>query len=152
VGAVARDAAGGLAAATSTGGMTNKQRGRVGDTPVLGAGTWADATVAVSCTGTGEAFMLACAAHEVSARMRWAGASLAAAAHAVIHEAVPACGGDGGLIAVSAAGDFAAPFCTQGMYRGWAHAAGDAVFVGIHDEAEEALPVLPPLDAKELCL
>ena len=143
VGAVARDVRGGLASATSTGGMCNKAPGRVGDSPVPGAGTWADATVAVSCTGTGEAFLLVCAAHEVSARMRLAGESLAAAAGAVIREIIPAAGGDGGLIAVSADGHIAMPFCTDGMYRGFARAGEAAVFVGVHDEPEEELAATP---------
>lgn len=147
VGAVARDVRGGLAAATSTGGMCNKAPGRVGDTPVPGAGTWADATVAVSCTGTGEAFLLACAAHEVSARMRLAGETLAVAASTVIHKDVPAAGGDGGLIAVSAGGDIAMPFCSAGMYRGWARAGEAAVHVGVHEEPEEPMTLAPPAPA-----
>jgi beta-aspartyl-peptidase (threonine type) len=132
VGAVARDASGRLAAATSTGGMTNKRPGRVGDCPVLGAGTWADGVVAVSCTGTGEAFIRAAAAHEVSARMRHRGETLAQACAHVIGADVPAAGGRGGLIAVDAAGDVALPFNTEGMYRGTWRAGGAAV-VAIHE-------------------
>jgi len=132
VGAVARDAAGQLAAATSTGGMTNKRPGRVGDCPVLGAGTWADAAVAVSCTGTGEAFIRAAAAHEISARMRHRGETLEQACAQVIGTDVPAAGGRGGLIAVDAAGGVALPFNTEGMYRGsWR--AGGAPMVAIHE-------------------
>lgn len=117
VGAVARDRAGRLAAATSTGGLTGKLPGRVGDTPVLGAGTWADAACAVSATGHGESFMRLAAAHEVSARVRLTGQGLERAAAGVI-EALGAAGGDGGLIAVGREGGVAMPFNTRGMYRG----------------------------------
>jgi beta-aspartyl-peptidase (threonine type) len=133
VGAVARDMAGRLAAATSTGGMTNKRPGRVGDSPVIGAGTWADAHVAVSCTGTGEAFLRAAAAHEVSALMRLAGMPLEDAARRVALEEVRRSGGDGGLIAVDAAGKAVLPFSTAGMYRGeWR--AGGVPRVAIHTD------------------
>ena len=119
VGAVARDANGNLAAATSTGGITNKQWGRVGDSPIIGAGTWADnATAAVSGTGLGEAFMRACAAHEVAALMRYKGLSLDAAVTEVATVTVPANGGTGGLIAVDASGNVSMRFSTTGMYRG----------------------------------
>lgn len=118
VGAVARDAAGRLAAATSTGGMTNKRSGRIGDSPLIGAGTWADGTVAVSGTGTGEAFIRAAAAHELSALMRYRGFSVGAAAEEIACRRVPAAGGSGGLIAVDAAGEPALAFGTAGMYRG----------------------------------
>lgn len=132
VGAVARDAAGRLAAATSTGGMTNKRPGRVGDCPVFGAGTWADGTVAISCTGTGEAFIRAAAAHEISARMRHLGETLEQACARVIGTDVPAAGGRGGLIAVDAAGGVALPFNTEGMYRGvWR--AGAEPSLAIHE-------------------
>jgi len=131
IGAVARDRHGKLAAATSTGGMTNKRAGRVGDTPILGAGTWADARVAVSCTGTGEAFMRLVAAHEIAALMRLAGKSLTEAAEEVALIRVPEAGGRGGLIAVDAAGNAALPFGTEGMYRGlWR--AGSAPEAAIH--------------------
>ncbi|MBB2486866.1 isoaspartyl peptidase/L-asparaginase [Mitsuaria sp. WAJ17] len=119
VGAVALDAHGRLAAATSTGGMTNKKPGRVGDSPILGAGCYADDTVAISCTGTGEAFMRSVAAHEVSAQMRYLGRSLEAACEDVVGERLPAVGGQGGLIAVSHKGELCLPFNTEGMYRGW---------------------------------
>ena len=117
VGAVARDTAGHLAAATSTGGMTAKRPGRIGDCPVFGAGTWADATVAVSATGTGEVFIRHAAAHEIAARIRLGGQTLAQAAADVVAE-LQADGGDGGLIAVDAAGTIALPFNSAGMYRG----------------------------------
>ena len=117
VGAVARDAAGNLAAATSTGGMTGKRPGRVGDCPVIGAGTWAEASCAISATGTGEVFIRHGAAHEIAARMRLGGQSLAQAAGDVVAE-LGRDGGDGGLIAVGADGTMAVPFNCTGMYRG----------------------------------
>lgn len=120
VGAVALDAHGHLAAATSTGGLTNKLPGRVGDSPLTGAGTYAnDRSVAVSCTGVGEAFIRGMAAHDVSALVEYAGLSLAAATRRVIHEKLPPLGGNGGLIAVDQRGNIALPFNTEGMYRGW---------------------------------
>ena len=121
VGAVALDAAGNLAAATSTGGITNKQVGRVGDAPVIGAGTYANnATCAVSCTGTGEMYIRMVAAYDVAARMQYAGATLAQAADAVMFGTLPSIGGKGGLIAVDAQGNIALPFNTDRMYRGYA--------------------------------
>lgn len=121
VGAVALDAHGNLAAATSTGGMTNKRPGRVGDTPLIGAGTYADnRTAAVSCTGSGEMFMRVVAAYDVCARMAYAGQSLDSAAQEVVTKVLPAIGGRGGLIAVDALGNLSLPFNTEGMYRGFA--------------------------------
>ena len=121
VGAVALDTQGHLAAATSTGGLTNKLPGRVGDSPLVGAGTYAnDRTVAVSCTGVGEAFIRGMAAYEVSALVEYAGLTLAEATQRVIRDKLPPLGGDGGLIAVDKLGNIALPFNTQGMYRGWA--------------------------------
>lgn len=118
VGAVACDAGGNLAAATSTGGMTNKRFGRIGDTPLIGAGTYADnSTCAVSGTGHGEYFMLGVTAHDVAARIKYAGLGLAAAAKASIDH-LTTLGGEGGLIAVDAHGDLALPFNSDGMYRG----------------------------------
>ena len=117
VGAVALDRAGRLAAATSTGGMTGKPPGRVGDTPVFGAGTWADRVCAVSATGHGESFIRAAAAHEIAARMRWAGQGLEQAAGDVV-AGLAGLGGDGGLVAMDRAGRVAMPFNTRGMYRG----------------------------------
>lgn len=119
VGAVALDRDGNLAAATSTGGMTNKQPGRIGDSPVIGAGTYADnRTCAVSCTGDGEAFLRAVSAYELSARMELLGESLKEAAHYVIFDTLENLGGKGGLIALDAKGHVALPFNTPGMYRG----------------------------------
>ena len=119
VGAVALDTHGDLAAATSTGGMTNKRYGRVGDSPVIGAGTWADERCAVSGTGWGEFFLRNVVAHDIAARIAYGGATLAAAADAVILQRVPELGGDGGAIAVDRNGNIAMPFSTVGMYRGW---------------------------------
>lgn len=125
VGAVALDRHGHLAALTSTGGMTNKRPGRIGDSPLIGAGTYADdRTAAVSCTGTGEVFIRAAAAHDLCARMAYGGQDLDAAAQAVVREALTPLGGRGGLIAVDARGRVAMPFNTAGMYRGLVR-AGD---------------------------
>ncbi len=117
VGAVAFDLAGGLAAATSTGGVFGKLEGRVGDTPLIGAGTWADDRVAVSCTGTGEFFVRAGGARDVAARVAYLGVSLQEAAEGFIGE-VGRLGGDGGVIAVSSSGEIAMVFNSAGMKRG----------------------------------
>lgn len=117
VGAVACDKNGHLAAATSTGGMTNKKFGRVGDTPLIGAGTYADETVAVSCTGHGEYFMLGVTAYDVAARMRYKGLTLENAARETIDH-LTQIQGEGGLIAVDAMGNITLPFNSEGMYRG----------------------------------
>lgn len=118
VGAVARDLRGHLAAATSTGGMTNKMPGRVGDSPLIGAGCYAnDRTCAISCTGHGEHFIRTLAAYEVTALMAYAGLSLAEACRRVVHEVLPAVGGEGGMIAIDHAGNVCLPFNTAGMYR-----------------------------------
>lgn len=131
VGAVACDGRGNLAAATSTGGVTNKRVGRVGDTPLIGAGCYADDVAAVSATGTGEMFIRAVAAHDVAAQMRYAGLSLEEAARRVVMEKLPAIKGRGGLIAVDRAGNVTLPFNTEGMYRGLAR-VGEAVNVSIY--------------------
>jgi L-asparaginase / beta-aspartyl-peptidase len=118
VGAVARDCHGNLAAATSTGGMTGKPSGRIGDSPIVGAGTWADnQTCAVSATGVGEFFIRWAVAHEISARIAYRGDSLLSAARSVVTE-IGARGGKGGVIAVDPTGAVALPFNTDGMYRG----------------------------------
>ena len=136
VGAVALDLQGHLAAATSTGGMTNKAVGRVGDSPLIGAGCYAnDATVAVSCTGTGEAFMRSCAAFDVSALMAYQGLSVQAAAEQVVLEKLPKLGGTGGLIALAANGEFSLPFNTAGMYRGHVSLGAAPVVAIYRDEA-----------------
>lgn len=117
VGAVARDGAGNLAAATSTGGYTGKLPGRIGDSPLIGAGTYADnAACAISGTGLGEAFIRAVLAHDVAARMRYGGESLAAAARKAL-ATVARLGGDGGLIAVDRSGRIVMPFNSERMYR-----------------------------------
>jgi len=123
VGCVALDTRGNLAAATSTGGMTAKRFGRVGDTPIIGAGNYADnRTCAVSCTGTGEEFIRHVIAHDVSARMLYKGQSLADAADAVIFQTLKP--DDGGLIAVSKDGDIAMPYSSAGMFRAAADSRG----------------------------
>jgi beta-aspartyl-peptidase (threonine type) len=125
VGAVALDRFGNLAAATSTGGITNKQPGRVGDSPLIGAGCYAsNSTAAISATGTGEAFMRTNAAYDIAARMAYAGDSLEQAAHKVVFKLLPVVGGRGGLIALDAQGNLTLPFNTEGMYR--AYGRGDA--------------------------
>ncbi|WP_052465922.1 isoaspartyl peptidase/L-asparaginase family protein [Mobilicoccus massiliensis] len=120
VGAVARDASGAVAAATSTGGITGQLPGRVGDTPLVGAGTFADdSTVAVSGTGTGEFFVRGVLAHDLYARMRYAGADLQSAAREVLDTHLGAKGADGGLIAVDPRGDIVLAWDSGAMYRGW---------------------------------
>jgi len=127
VGAVARDTAGHLAAATSTGGMTNKLPGRVSDSALVGSGTWADdATCAVSTTGHGESMIRAAVAHEVDAGVRLAGLSLEKASERAL-AGQRALGGTGGLIALDTAGHFATPFDTPAMYRGWIAPEGGPV-------------------------
>jgi len=118
VGAVACDKKGNIAAATSTGGMTNKKWGRVGDSPMIGAGNYANnKTCAVSCTGSGEFFIRAVVAYDVSCLMEYKGLSLEAAAQEVVNKRLLEIKGDGGLIAVDAKGNIAMPFNTEGMYR-----------------------------------
>jgi len=125
VGAVACDFWGNLAAATSTGGMTNKQFGRIGDTPIIGAGTYADnQTCAVSCTGHGEFFMLTAAAYDVAARMKYKKLNLIEAASETI-EHLREINGEGGLIAVDSSGNIALPFNSEGMYRGFMTSGGE---------------------------
>ncbi len=120
VGAVARDAEGHLAAATSTGGMTNKRFGRVGDTALIGTGTYADDnTCAISCTGHGEFFIRTVAAHEVSCLMKYKGLTLSEACEQVVGQTLYELGGEGGLIAVDGAGNITLPFNCEGMYRAW---------------------------------
>lgn len=128
VGAVALDAAGGLAAATSTGGTTAKRYGRLGDVPVIGAGTWADRDCAVSATGDGEYFIRAAAARAICARMALAGESPAEAAAAVLGE-IRDLGGLGGVIVIDRAGQFSLLFSTEGMYRGHADRRGKRVAI-----------------------
>jgi beta-aspartyl-peptidase (threonine type) len=117
VGAVALDTTGSLAAATSTGGMTGKPLGRIGDTPIIGAGTWADERIAISCTGVGEAYIRTCAAHELAIRMRKTNSNLAEESTSVLDMVSPF-GGRGGLITVMADGRVHLDFQTTLMYRG----------------------------------
>lgn len=131
VGAVALDAQGHIAAATSTGGMTNKRFSRVGDSPLIGCGTYADERCGVSGTGWGEFFIRAAVAHDICARVAYRGDSLVEAAEAVVNGEVVRLGGDGGAIALDVDGNIAMPFNTPGMYRGWIRpdgSRGTAIF------------------------
>lgn len=135
VGAVALDQHGNLAAGTSTGGMTNKRYGRVGDSPIIGAGTFADnASAAVSCTGTGEFFMRGVLAYDIAARMKYAGSNLSEAVAQAIDSALTQRGGSGGVIALDAAGNTQFGFNTEGMYRGYIRSDGQPVVLIFKDE------------------
>ena len=125
VGSVALDSKGNLAAATSTGGMTNKKFGRIGDVPIIGAGTYANnSTCAISCTGWGEFFIRLVMAKSISDRMELVKMPLKQAADEMVMKKLPELGGDGGLIAVDKDGNIAMPFNTSGMYRGYIDANG----------------------------
>ena len=125
VGAVALDIYGNLAAGTSTGGLSNKKYGRVGDSPIIGAGTYANnKTCAVSCTGTGEYFIRNVVAYDMSALMEYKGWDVQKAADYIINEKLKAQGGDGGLIALDATGNFTMTFNTEGMFRGYTNSDG----------------------------
>jgi len=133
VGAVALDSKGNLAAGTSTGGMTNKRFGRVGDSPIIGAGTYADARCAVSATGWGEYYIRATAARDICARVEFRGDELKKAADEVVLGVIPKLGGDGGVIALDKDGNIAMPFNTDGMFRGWVDRDGKthvAIYAG----------------------
>jgi beta-aspartyl-peptidase (threonine type) len=118
VGAVARDGGGRLAAATSTGGMTGKRYNRIGDSPIIGAGTYADdRSCAVSATGHGEVFIRAAVAHDICSRIRFGGRTLGEAAREVVLQELPALRGEGGIIAIDAAGEIAMEFNSEGMFR-----------------------------------
>ena len=138
VGVVALDAQGHIAAGTSTGGMTNKRWGRVGDSPIIGAGTWADDRCGVSGTGWGEYYIRAAVAHDICARVAYRGDSLATAAEEVVDKIVPAMGGDGGAIALDRDGNIAMPFNTSGMYRAWMKPDGSRGTAIYRDEAKAA--------------
>jgi beta-aspartyl-peptidase (threonine type) len=128
VGAVACDSFGNIAAATSTGGMTNKQFGRVGDSPIIGAGTYANNnTCAISCTGHGEPFIRAVTAYDVSCLMEYKGFSLEKAMNIVVHEKLKKIDGEGGMIGVDAKGTAAMVFNSEGMYRGMCNSTGEKV-------------------------
>ena len=134
VGAVACDAEGNVAAATSTGGMTNKNWGRIGDTPLIGVGNYANnETCAVSCTGSGEFFIRGVIAYDLSCLMEYKGFSLQKAADEVINKRLLKIKGDGGLIAVDAHGNIAMPFNTEGMYRGMRNSQGIKM-IAIYEE------------------
>jgi beta-aspartyl-peptidase (threonine type) len=125
VGAAACDQQGNIAAATSTGGMTNKKYGRIGDSPIIGAGTYANnRTCGISCTGHGEMFIRAVAAHDVSCLMEYKGFSLQEAMEVVVHEKLIAIDGEGGMIGVDGQGNAALVFNSQGMYRGYKSSDG----------------------------
>ncbi|PKP50647.1 MAG: beta-aspartyl-peptidase [Bacteroidetes bacterium HGW-Bacteroidetes-12] len=131
VGAVAIDVNGTIAAATSTGGMTNKKFGRVGDSPMIGAGTYANnQTCGISCTGSGEFFIRGVVAYDVSCLMEYKGLSLQEACDTVIKNRLPKIGGDGGLIGVDKNGNLAFSFNTEGMYRG--KKTSNETYVGIY--------------------
>lgn len=133
VGAVARDAWGGLAAATSTGGLTNKHPGRIGDTPLVGMGTFADdRSAAISCTGTGESFIKACFGHEVHARMSYQGWELSHACQHALDEVLHY-GGRGGCIAIDHQGRISLPFNSYVMFRAWSSADGE-IHTGVGPE------------------
>ena len=145
VGAVALDRYGNLAAATSSGGLTNKRYGRVGDVPILGAGTYANnRTAALSCTGRGEEILRHVVAHEISARIEHGGATLEEAAEAVVREVLAP--GDGGVIGVDARGSLALLFNSSGMFRGAADSSG-RFEVGIWEEMRRGEPPEPSAGA-----
>ncbi|HEY9045536.1 MAG TPA: isoaspartyl peptidase/L-asparaginase [Ohtaekwangia sp.] len=126
VGAVALDQFGNIAAGTSTGGMTNKKYGRVGDAPIIGAGTYADNTsCGVSATGWGEYFIRLAVAHDISSLKKYAGLTLQEAADSVVMKKVPSLGGDGGIIALDRQGNVSMTFNTEGMYRGYIKKRGE---------------------------
>ena len=134
VGAVALDREGHLAAGTSTGGRANKQPGRIGDSPVIGAGTYAeDGVCAISCTGHGEFFIRAVAAYDVAALMKYRQLSLAEATNKVVKQKLRKLGGSGGLISLDAKGNVATPFNTPGMFHGWVKGDG-ALHIAIFEE------------------
>jgi len=135
VGAVALDQMGNLAAGTSTGGMTNKRWGRIGDSPIIGAGTYADnESCAVSATGHGEFFIRQVVAYDICARMRYLGQPLDQAANAVVFDVLADLGADGGVIAMDRDGHIAAPFNTEGMYRAWVDTNGNMTIAIYGDE------------------
>jgi beta-aspartyl-peptidase (threonine type) len=136
VGAVACDCNGNIAAATSTGGMTNKRYGRIGDSPIIGAGTYAnDKTCAISCTGHGEPFIRSVAAYDVSCLMEYKGMGLAEAMNEVVNVKLPKLEGEGGMIGMDAEGNIALIFNSAGMYRGVRSSDGTN-FIGIYRDNE----------------
>jgi beta-aspartyl-peptidase (threonine type) len=142
VGAVALDQQGHLAAGTSTGGMNDKRWGRVGDSPLIGAGTYANDNCAVSGTGWGEFYIRTVAAHEICMRVALIRVPLARAAAEVINQEIPALGGNGGAIALDSQGNIAMPFNTDGMYRGWVGADG-VPHVALYGDEDDVTTVDP---------
>ncbi len=127
VGAVALDQYGNISAGTSTGGMTNKKYGRVGDVPVIGAGTYANnATCGVSGTGWGEYFIRLTVAHDIAALKLYGGLTLQQAADSVVMKKLPRLGGTGGIIALDREGNISMTFCSEGMFRGFIKKSGEA--------------------------
>jgi len=150
VGAVALDVNGHLAAGTSTGGMNDKLPGRVGDSPIIGAGTYANASCAVSGTGWGEFYMRTVAAHAICSRVTQLRVPIARAAAEVINQEIPAMGGSGGAIALDDQGHIAIPFNTHGMFRGWIDGSGQphvAIYGDEDDGTGEPVPAPAPDDA-----
>ncbi|HCM59918.1 MAG TPA: beta-aspartyl-peptidase, partial [Bacteroidales bacterium] len=138
VGCVALDMNGDLAAGTSTGGMTNKRYNRIGDVPVIGAGTYANnATCAVSATGHGEFFIRYTVAHDISALMDYKGLSLDEAARVVVHDKLVKAGGTGGIVSVDRKGNVSMPFNTEGMYRGYRTSGGKTGIFIFSDEPDK---------------
>jgi beta-aspartyl-peptidase (threonine type) len=149
VGAVALDAQGHLAAGTSTGGMTDKRWGRIGDSPIIGAGTYANASCAVSATGWGEFYMRTVAAHAICMRVTQMRVPLKRAAADVINREIPSLGGNGGAIALDAQGHISIPFNTDGMYRGWIGADG-VPHVAIYGDEDDGTTEMPePAESAE---
>ena len=141
VGAVALDSHGHVAAATSTGGITNKRYGRVGDSPLIGSGTWADdRSAAISATGHGEFFMRTVVAHNIASRIRLVGSTLADACEQVVQGELKTLGGNGGVVAVSPSGETVLSFNTPGMYRAWRDAEG-GVHTAIYAEDDRLHPL-----------
>ena len=151
VGAVALDAQGHLAAGTSTGGMTDKRWGRIGDSPIIGAGTYANEGCAVSGTGWGEFYIRAVAAHSICMKVTQIRVPLKRAAAEVINQQIPSMGGNGGAIALDAEGHIAIPFNTDGMFRGWIGADGvpHVAIYGDEDDGVAEIPEPVPADSVE---
>ena len=151
VGAVALDAQGHLAAGTSTGGMTDKRWGRIGDSPIIGAGTYANEGCAVSGTGWGEFYIRTVAAHQICMKVTQMRVPLKRAAAEVINQEIPSMGGNGGAIALDAEGHVAIPFNTDGMYRGWIGADGvpHVAIYGDEDDGTAEIPEPAPADSDE---
>ncbi|WP_426663112.1 isoaspartyl peptidase/L-asparaginase family protein [Rhodanobacter aciditrophus] len=151
VGAVALDAQGHLAAGTSTGGMTDMRWGRIGDSPVIGAGTYANSDCAVSGTGWGEYYLRTVAAHAICMQVSEMRVPIKRAAAVVINQEIPALGGNGGAIALDAHGNIAIPFNTDGMYRGWIDASGvpHVAIRGDEDDGTSVPPAPAPADSAD---